>query len=103
MTLNKAQFEQFVENYVSLIVEGLDVEQLETIATDLLILKVAVESPEDWKYNIFHNAHYGIFCLREGKLELISKHFEMPKFRKCKCNSFEVAQNKVTEWIAQFN
>ena len=37
MTLNKAQFEQFVENYVSLIVEGLDVEQLETIATDLLI------------------------------------------------------------------
>ena len=66
-------------------------------------LKVAVESPEDWKYNIFHNAHYGIFCLREGKLELISKHFEMPKFRKCKCNSFEVAQNKVTECIAQFN
>jgi len=37
MTLNKAQFTQFVENYVSQIVEGLDVEQLEIIATDLLI------------------------------------------------------------------
>jgi hypothetical protein len=37
MTLNKAQFAQFVENYVSLIVEGLNVEQLEIIATDLLI------------------------------------------------------------------
>ena len=37
MTLNKAQFAQFVENYVSLIVEGLDVEQLETIAFDLLV------------------------------------------------------------------
>ena len=37
MTLNKAQFTQFVENYVSQIVEGLDVEQLETIAFDLLV------------------------------------------------------------------
>ena len=37
MTLNKAQFEQFVENYVSQIVEGLDVESLETMVTDLLV------------------------------------------------------------------
>ena len=36
MTLNKAQFEQFVENYVSQIVEGLDVESLESMVTDLL-------------------------------------------------------------------
>jgi hypothetical protein len=66
-------------------------------------IRVAVESPEDWNYNIFHNAHYGIFCLRDNKLELISRHFEMPKFRKCKCNSFEIAQSKVTQWIASFN
>ena len=37
MTLNKAQFELFVENYVSQIVEGLDVESLESMVTDLLI------------------------------------------------------------------
>jgi len=37
MTLNKAQFTQFVENYVSDIVEGLDVDQLSTIAFDLLV------------------------------------------------------------------
>ena len=37
LTLNKTTFNQFVENYVALIVEGLDVEQLEIIATDLLI------------------------------------------------------------------
>jgi hypothetical protein len=37
MTLTKEQFTQFVENYVSQIVEGLDVEQLEIIATDLLV------------------------------------------------------------------
>ena len=37
MTLNKAQFTQFVENYISQIVEGLDSEQLATIATNFLI------------------------------------------------------------------
>jgi hypothetical protein len=37
MTLNKAQFSQFVENYISQIVEGLDSEQLSTIATNFLI------------------------------------------------------------------
>ena len=37
MTLNKAQFTQFVENYVSDIVSGSDVESLESIVTDLLV------------------------------------------------------------------
>lgn len=37
MTLNKAQFNQFVENYVSHIVEGLDVESLESMVFDLLV------------------------------------------------------------------
>ena len=46
MTLNKAQFEQFVENYVSLIVEGLDVEQLETIAFDLLVREYETHTEE---------------------------------------------------------
>ena len=37
MTLSKAQFDQFVENYVIQIVEGLDVDSLESMVTDLLI------------------------------------------------------------------
>ena len=37
MTLNNKQFNQLVENYVSQIVEGLDVEALEILVTDLLI------------------------------------------------------------------
>jgi hypothetical protein len=37
MKLNTAQFDQLVENYVSQIVEGLDVEALEILVTDLLI------------------------------------------------------------------
>jgi hypothetical protein len=37
MTLTKEQFNQFVENYVSQIVEGLDVESLESMVYDLLL------------------------------------------------------------------
>jgi hypothetical protein len=37
MTLNNAQFDQLVENYVSQIVDGLDVEALETMVYDLLV------------------------------------------------------------------
>ena len=36
MTLNKAQFSQFVENYASHIVDGMDVDTLETMVFDLL-------------------------------------------------------------------
>ena len=37
MTLTPEQFNQFVENYVSHIVEGLDVESLECMVFDLLV------------------------------------------------------------------
>jgi hypothetical protein len=37
LTLNKTKFNKFVENYVSHIVEGLDVESLECMVFDLLI------------------------------------------------------------------
>ena len=37
MTLSKEQFAQFVENYVSHIVEGMDVESLECMVFDLLV------------------------------------------------------------------
>jgi hypothetical protein len=46
MTLTKEQFNQFVENYVAQIVEGLDVEQLEIIATDLLIREYETHTEE---------------------------------------------------------
>ena len=37
MTLNKAQFDQLVENYVSHIIDGMDVESLESMVFDLLV------------------------------------------------------------------
>ena len=47
MTLNKAQFQQFVENYVSQIVEGLDVESLECMVSDLLFKEYQTYTEEE--------------------------------------------------------
>ena len=46
MTLNKAQFDQLVENYVSQIVEDLDLETLESMVTDLLIREYETHTEE---------------------------------------------------------
>ena len=46
MTLTKEQFSQFVENYVAQIVEGLDVESLESMVTDLLIREYETHTEE---------------------------------------------------------
>lgn len=37
MTLNGLQFSQFVENYVSHIIEGLDVDSMQSMLYDLLV------------------------------------------------------------------
>lgn len=36
MTLNKAQFNQFVENYVIQIIEGMDIDTMESVLFDVL-------------------------------------------------------------------
>ena len=37
MTLTKAQFEQFIENYAIQIVDGMDIKTMESMVCDLLI------------------------------------------------------------------
>jgi tetrahydromethanopterin S-methyltransferase subunit A len=47
MTLNKAQFEQFVENYVLHIVDGMDTESLECMVSDLLFKEYVTYTEEE--------------------------------------------------------
>jgi len=65
-------------------------------------IKVSADSQESWINNIFHNSRYGIFCLADGKLELISKGLNTTKFRKCKCNDQQTALQKIQQWIEKF-
>lgn len=61
----------------------------------------ALEDKADWPMNIFHNASYGIFRFGEGKLELLSNGTNMPKFRKCKCDSLGVAEVIIHNWLTK--
>jgi hypothetical protein len=47
MTLTKEQFSQLVENYVSHIVEGMDVESLECMVFDLLFREYQTYTEEE--------------------------------------------------------
>ena len=64
--------------------------------------KVSADTQETWINGIFHNSRYGIFCLADGKLELISKGLNTTKFRKCKCNDEETALTKIAQWMEKF-
>ena len=64
--------------------------------------KVSADTQDDWINNIFHNSRYGIFCLADGKLELISKGLNTTKFRKCKCNDEQTALDKIAQWMSKF-
>lgn len=61
--------------------------------------KVSADSPISWTNNIFHNSRYGIFCLADGKLELVAKGLNTTKFRKCKCIDEQSALHKIQQWI----
>lgn len=64
--------------------------------------KVSADAQETWINNIFHNSRYGIFCLRDNKLELISKGLNTTKFRKCKCIDEQTALQKIQQWMEKF-
>lgn len=64
--------------------------------------KVSADPQDTWMNNIFHNSRYGIFCLRDNKLELISKGLNTTKFRKCKCSNEETALQKIQQWMEKF-
>jgi len=67
-----------------------------------IFFKVSADTQDKWINNIFHNSRYGIFCLSDNKLELISKGLNTTKFRKCKCNDQETALTKIAQWMEKF-
>lgn len=64
-----------------------------------IFLHLSLDSKSDWSYGIFHNSRYSIFSVHaDMKLEQISKHFSLPKHRKCKIDSIQGIVDKVKKW-----
>ena len=72
-----------------------------TIGGVTLIVRLSGDLAKDWPHNIFQNSRYAIFSIdvNDGKIELISKRFDMPKFRKCKYKSEDSAAETLTNYI----
>lgn len=59
---------------------------------------LSLDDKSEWKNGIYHNSRYAIFAIQDGKLELISKGLDMPKFRKSKADN----EAKVAEKIVKY-
>lgn len=65
-----------------------------------LFIRISLDERSEWINNIFHNSRYAIFSLNGNKLELIAKHYEMPKFRKATIKNENLLN--VAERIARY-
>jgi hypothetical protein len=58
------------------------------------------QKEKEWPYGIYHNSDYAIFCLDYlGKMEITSRHSQMPKMRKCNIKSLEDAADRITKYL----
>jgi hypothetical protein len=64
-----------------------------------IFLYVSLDDRSEWINDIFFNSRYAIFSIHNDmKLEQISKHFSLPKHRKCKIDSIKAITDKVQKW-----
>jgi hypothetical protein len=63
-------------------------------------IRLSLDKKQDWANGIFHNSRYAIFSIspREGKIELLSKGAQMPKFRKSNIKNEANVANKIVTY-----
>lgn len=65
-----------------------------------IFIKLSLDSKDDWMNGIFYNSNYSVFAIHEDcKLEQITRHFKLPKFRKSKLKSIDDIVDKVQKWV----
>lgn len=69
-----------------------------------LAIRISLDEKDTWQNGIFENSRYSIFMIHqeEGKIEQLSLHYQLKKFRKCRAKSVDNVVQKITQW-AQSN
>lgn len=65
-----------------------------------LFVRISLDPKDSWANGIFQNSRYAIFSVSDSKVELISKSYELPKFRKVKIKNDEDVALKIMRWVA---
>lgn len=64
-----------------------------------VFVNVSLSSRETWMNGIYQNSLYSQFAIHHDmKLEQISKHYKLPKHRKCKVDSISKISAKIKAW-----
>jgi hypothetical protein len=66
-----------------------------------IFIELSLDPRVSWNCGIFRNSRYLILCYSCGKLECVSKHYDLPTFRKCKVKGDSNVVDKVVRWIAK--
>ena len=71
--------------------------------TETVFMNTSLDAKTDWINGIYQNSMFAQFRWdpADQKLYIIAKHFEMPKFRKCKAKSEDEAKAKVDAYLAK--
>lgn len=67
--------------------------------SESLYVRLSLDSEDTWPHGIFQNSRWAIFEIRGDKLALVSKHHELPKFRKAKVKNDEDVALKIMRWV----
>ena len=64
-----------------------------------IFINVSLDDRETWMNGIYQNSLYSQFAIHSDmKLEQISKHYKLPKHRKCKVDSIAKISAKIKAW-----
>jgi hypothetical protein len=77
-----------------------EVSTLGGVSNASLIIKVSKDDKSQWANGILQNSNYAMFHIStSGDMELFSKQYTMPKFRKSKVNSIQDIVDKINNYL----
>jgi hypothetical protein len=63
-----------------------------------LFIRISLDPRETWINGFFENSRYGLFCISDGKIELIAKGLGTQKLRKGNVKTVEDVMKKLKMW-----
>ncbi len=63
-----------------------------------LFIRITLDPRETWINGIVENSRYGLFCISDGKIELIAKGLGAQKLRKGNVKTVEDVMKKLKMW-----
>ncbi len=98
--MNKIQLEELFKNFPQFKFVNVTQSNLGRKDSPTFSIYVSLDSKDTWINNIFFNSNYLIFQYYNDKLEVISKSYKLPTFRKKIINSSQILQKTLANYLS---